>query len=146
MKSYLLPASTCAGFLLLNFGGKLALACKCVHPLPSPRQELKQATAVFAGKVVQITVQRSSQGYPERRATFRVSKAWKGVSSKIVAVTTGFSEGACGCPFVKGAEFLVYAYGLKGQGPLYTNVCMRTAQLALAKKDLQALGTGKTLS
>ena len=145
MKSHLLSALTCAGFLLLNFNNKPALACWCVYPPPSPRQELKQSIAVFAGKVVDFRVQRSSQGYLERRVKFSVSKVWKGVSRKTVVVITGFGEGDCGCPFVKKGEYLLYARAREGQKLLYTDVCMRTARLAAAKKDLQALGKGRTL-
>ncbi len=133
----------CLSLVLMNAWVEPAKACKCAHPKPSPLQALKQADAVFIGKVTEITIQRTPEGYRQRRLKIEASKTWKGITSKNVFVTTGFGQGDCGFPFVKGKTYVVYASRFKENKQLHTNVCMRTRPLEEAREDLKLLGPAK---
>jgi hypothetical protein len=66
-----------------------------------------------------------------------VQEAFKGVDSKKVVVRTNSSEAACGYPFKKGEQYLVYATEWEGQ--LYTSICQRTRPARFAAEDLNYL-------
>jgi hypothetical protein len=118
-----------------------ARSCSCMPP-GSPRQELEESDAVFAGIATHV-----SPGYDRvgdtlrpkpRRIRFSVLAAWKGVNGKQVTVTTASSGPACGYDFVPGDTYLVYANGRFGM--FGTSICTRTTELARAGEDLAALG------
>lgn len=133
-----------------------AHACSC---FPSPPQEaLKQAEAVFVGRVGGVKQQRQpwKEGgtYLEHTITLGVESQWKGISSPQVSVVivTDYidSQGlsVIGCEdhnlFVVGESFVVYAYRDNTDGKLHTHfVCGRTKALTAAKEDIAALGNGK---
>ena len=122
-------------------------ACKCAQP-GTPTEELEKFSAVFAGSVV--SVQHSydlNAGLvtPEDRSTvgFEVSAVWKGAVHEDMYITTPPIGGSCGFTFVEGEEYIVYAYDSSYDDGGYTvGICSRTALLAQAQDDLDALGGG----
>ena len=117
-----------------------AAPCSCGEPA-TPRLAREQATVVFLGLVVSAFNREIGEGgFPRSRTfRFRVSRAWKGVSSETVDVTTATLGTACGYPFEIGEEYLVY--GHTGEGPgLWTSSCTRTAHFRYAENgDLRQL-------
>lgn len=140
-------AIVAAAFVLAALSApKPSSACSCLPPGP-PADALRDSAAVFAGEAVSVDARRapgeaddtSPMSYDVR---FRVSEAWKGIDGETVTVTTAGSSAACGIAFEEGADYLVYAYRPEG-GELMTGLCSRTAPLATAGDDLQALGEGQ---
>ena len=78
------------------------------------------------------------------QVTFAISKVWKGTDQPTIEVLTSASSASCGFEFVQGEEYLVYAS--ESEGRLQTNLCSRTALLAMAGDDLAVLGAGSTPS
>jgi hypothetical protein len=122
--------------LAVSFAAVRADACSCVGP-GTPTHELGRATAVFAGKVVNIVRDPSGFGLI---VTFHVDRQWKGVHDHMVTVKTGPHSAACGFGFRAHHEYLVYAHDY--QGHLHTSLCTRTKALAQATEDLRELGPG----
>ncbi len=118
-------------------------ACRC-RPPGSPADALAGATSVFSGRVMALTGTVDSGGPDPVRATFAVTRVWKGVDQPTVVVVTPASSASCGFAFVQGQEYLVYASDIDGQ--LQTIVCNRTALITMAGEDLAALGAGSTPS
>lgn len=129
----------CVAAVCLN---SRAMACKCAPP-PAPKIALKQAAAVFAGKVVEIEV---DQAKYMKTVTFKVSRLWKGEGGEIVKVTTALHGATCGYGFKKGGEYMVYCYANKAKNGkpvvLRTNLCTRTRPMANAADDIKAIGKG----
>lgn len=128
---------TLAGLLGLSLflgGVQTGIACSCLAP-PPPQEALEQSTAVFAGRVVEI------RAVNERRleVLFDIEESWKGVSGQRVLVWTPSNEAACGMNFMWGERYLVYASDSEGLSVL---LCSRTAPLANAEADIEALGPG----
>jgi len=119
----------------LGYNNNIAFGCSC--PLSvSPTEELERATAVYRGEVNDI---QSIPSHYINKVKFDVKEAWKGISQKMVIVSTPFDDALCGYPFEKGKEYLVYAFG-ENESSLNTITCSRTLPIALAEKDLLALG------
>lgn len=113
-----------------------AFACSCAPP-PPPAAALRQASAVFAGRVIAIS---PAAGH-RKRVVFRAEEIWKGASSPFISVSTWTDEAACGNSYSIGERWLVYA---NGGNALTTSLCSRTTQIQNAQQDLQALGIGST--
>jgi hypothetical protein len=122
-----LLASACLGFL-----SQPVEAFKC-KPLASPREELKNASAVFVGKVTRVEQHESAS-----ITHFEVQTFWKGPNAKTLTVRSG--KHLYGYRFTKGGEYLVYAFG---KDELETSRCSRTKSVEEATLDLKELGTGK---
>ena len=72
-------------------------------------------------------------------ARFRVVKLWKGDSATTTVVTHREWQ-ACGLPFRKGEQILLYAYAdERYPGLMAADSCGRTNLVANAKKDLKIL-------
>ena len=128
------------GFVVMNSAS--ALACSCAQPL-SPLESLKQATAVFSGRVTNIT-ETSEPSFLRKRITIAIDKKWKGIPwINEVKVSTAGNGAACGVHFVQGESYLIYSF-LNGEGILTTNLCSRTKPLSQAQEDLKDLGPGET--
>lgn len=130
--------------LLWNRSPAPAYACTCVEP-PPPETALEQSHAVFAGEVLSIRKTRSAAGLRQGAAypvevTFRVIEIWKGVDTDRLTIRTSASSESCGFEFVTGVRYIVYAN--ENRDGLSTGACTRTADLAHAAEDLQALGKG----
>jgi uncharacterized protein len=136
------------GIAVLLASPSPAEPCSCQPPV-SALQARAAAAAVFLGRVESVLGLRPGMyGLFESRVfRFRVSRAWKGVSSEYVDVETAEVGTACGYPFEVGEEYLVYAYGeptpsasVPGQRP-GTSACTRTAHFSEAEeRDLRELG------
>lgn len=118
-------------------GVQSAQACTCVPP-PPPAEALAASDAVFLGEV--IKTRRDGSGVNEGNlfATFRVRQILKGDLQEEVVIETGPNSAACGVPFQKGKEYLVYASMRDGQ--LRTHLCTRTARVESASTDIEELG------
>lgn len=115
-----------------------AHACSCVVP-PPPQEALEMSEEVFSGEVVEI-----SEIPGGVSVGFSVSEEWKGVDQREIEVATSGGEASCGFSFEVGGEYLVYtSENTSSPGPdTRTGLCSRTADLANAGKDLDALGAG----
>lgn len=114
-------------------------ACSCVPPAPA-REASAQVDAVFTGRVTEIEENGGivSSSADPLKVTFMVQEAWKGVSENTIHLYTAMSSASCGYPFVRGQEYIVYAYS--SDDGLSTGLCTRTALLSEASDDLGALG------
>ena len=129
-----------------------AYACSCAGT-STVEGQFAESDAVFSGEMVRGGIEDPDpeDGTMEGGIEFRVDGSWKGVPGGS-AVVYGqdtmyygeFEEGkmytsnSCAYPFEKGERYLVYASryedGFRVEG------CGRTASLAEAEKDLDALG------
>ena len=137
MRSWLLRLAAVA--LLLGLPPALrterVLACSCGGP-PSIQESLEEATAVFAGRVVDMEAWRTEDDYGIH-VTFAVSRVWKGpAGAELVAYTSSLGAGDCGFPLELGEEYLVYAY----DEAFEIWLCTRTAPIWYAEDDLEELG------
>ena len=123
--------------------GKVMTVSACLRASLTPKTAFERADEVFRGVVERF--EKSVPNEPQllvepekvvhrRSATFRVKEAWKGAFPQPHQIVTGLSQDDCGCDFVVGREYLVYAKGG------YTDFCMRTRAIEKAIEDLQFLG------
>ncbi len=137
MRSFRLFIIACS----FTFGVESILACTCL-PNQSATQELKRATAVFSGKVIEVRKHRqSADPFATVEAVFEVERSWKGVDQKSISIFTSSRSISCGYGFKEGRSYLVYAHG-DGKG-LYTGLCSRTKRLKNARDDLKELDQAK---
>ncbi len=135
------------GVLWLLGTTEQAYACKCVVP-GSPSEELEKFDAVFAGKVLSIQhsfdpAATSPSPGDHTTVSFSVNTVWKGTVDSNIDLTTPPTGGSCGFAFVEGEEYIVYAYeGAEQNANLNVSICSRTALLAEAQADRDALGEG----
>lgn len=139
MKKIILSLSIITSLFVFNIA--FVFACSCIQPT-SPKEALKQSTAVFVGEVIDIDV---SSGIVISSADlvkviFEVSKIWKGPDYKTLILTTARDGVSCGYSFEQGKEYIVYARG-KGK-KLNVSLCSRTKLLANAQEDIEELGEG----
>jgi len=116
-----------------------ASACECKEP-DSPLSTLAKSTAVFSGKVVELTKNPSDF---TKTVKFDVHRTWKGVSEKELDVVTAIDDGGCGYNFVIGETYLVYA---SGTDVLHTSSCGRNKLFTDAFEDLAQLGGGTIIN
>jgi hypothetical protein len=139
MKAIAQSAAALAALAAAWLTPQSASACKCM--LLEPAAAAEQASAVFEGRVVEVA-DVASAPMPRRQVTFRVVRAWKGMQSEQVVLTTAGESAACGIDFVRDQNYVVYAS--KDGDALTANSCSRTRLLAAADDDLKALGMGWT--
>jgi len=124
--------------LLLVFG-TYSKACSCAGFGPACVEAVSpQVSAVFLGTVVAVG---PSARTPQSNVfgdmldvTLSVQESYKGASSKQIVVTTASSESACGFPFKKGEQYVVYASEYERK--LFTSICQRTLPAKVVEKDL----------
>ncbi len=131
-------------FIIWSFLSSSADSCTCVLPDPEKTEDqliaeaFKRSTAVFEGKVKSIyDYYTNDRRNSERRVTFTVITAWKGLSSKEVVIVTGFGRGDCGYEFEVGKNYLVYAGG--SSQALGTSICHRTSSISYAQRDIRVI-------
>lgn len=124
--------------VLLATSATAARACSCVEPSP-PLEAMKDATAVFSGRVV-AAEPTGGNGYDY---TIRVYAVWKGPAPDLIEVSTE-DVAMCGLAMGVGSEYLVYAGGEPEQ--LSTSNCSRSTLLEFATLDLAELGTPLTVA
>jgi hypothetical protein len=118
---------------------KPLLAMKCVAKSLTFSEERSQASAIFAGKVIN---EENKQGY----VVFQVLKVWKGSLYQTIEIPTDSCDPNI---FKLNNEYLVYAEtGIDSDGKkyLYNDLGSRTRLIAKAGEDLQALGIGQAPS
>jgi hypothetical protein len=98
----------------------IALSCEC--EMVSVEDNLNQSVAVFSGKVVKITPDRSGDNLIVK---FIVRDVWKG--DRVTTVRTAREDSMCGFGFIKGGEYVVFAS--MEDGKLTTSNCDRTKKL-----------------
>jgi hypothetical protein len=139
-------------------------ACSCIMPGP-PSAEFSQADAVFQGQVLSMVDRQNAitsllnqvrlwmglaphynfnVGDYGLQVTLSVSRSWKGVTTTITQVSTGYGGGDCGYLFKVGADYLIYAYGPPHD--LSVVICSRTTEVSHASEDLSYLSTRPGLS
>ena len=95
-----------------------ASACSCAL-LPGDQKEraeraLSSSEAVFPGEVAASFSMAATSRHPgTATVALRVSKVWKGPQRGTLEVGTASQGGACGYPFKKEQEYLVYASGTR---------------------------------
>ena len=125
---------------VLAISVKPAPACTCAAPA-GPAEGLKKSSAVFRGRVIEITrpfwdrVGLTNSG--GHRIGFAVTKQWKGKASNYVEVSTRLSGEACGFPFALNKEYLVYM--VEEPKDLQTGICTGTKNIADAEKEMKLL-------
>src|SRR5688572_8840003 len=98
-----------ASIVMLVAAGS-TLACSCA-PSQSPTEGLSRASAVFAGRVLEVKREkRSADPFTSVQVLFEVYRVWKGVETRTVRVGTSSHSAACGYGFREGRTYLVYAY------------------------------------
>lgn len=106
-------------------------ACSCAERQGTAEQWLAGAAAIFTGSVTDI----SERGYTYD-VTFNVGTSWKGYFDTAATVRTSQNSASCGYTFEVGEEYIVFA---SGDEQLETGICSRTALLANAQSDVDAL-------
>jgi hypothetical protein len=100
--------------------------------LPTFEEQLKSATAIFRGKVIQMEM--NDQG--QYRVEIAVLKNWKGPEDKNIEVFSAENSAMCGYPFEANKEYLVFA---TGEEKLNVSLCSRTKLISDASEDLAHL-------
>ncbi len=107
-------------------------ACSCAD-VRRPAEAFDRADAVFEGVVVEATEPfgflpmslryklPDSAGYP--RFTFHVDRSWKGVTTTVVTLRSGYGGGDCGGWYEPRHRYLLFASAWEGE--LYHGICMR---------------------
>lgn len=111
-------------------------ACSCQRT--STETAIKESAAVFSGRVIEVE-RNDETPFGGLKATFEVAEIWKGIDEPLVSAVTASNSAACGYPFAKGEEYLIYAYRDR-DGTLRVSLCSHTKPLAEAETDLNALG------
>ena len=117
-----------------------ALACKCAPP-PAVADALREAAAVFEGRVTKLTPLNSFEVAVE----LSVTRSWKGADNEHILLRTPKDAAACGIQFAVDDAYLVYAQASPDEGRLPGLIalrCGRTQALHEADEDLAALGIG----
>ena len=126
--------------MILAVSTSPALACTCAAPA-GPAEAFKRSTAVFTGKVSEI-----SQSFWARigltnggshNVSFAVGRQWKGAESKSVVVVTRLTGEACGFPFEQGKEYLGYV--VAEPRDLQTGICTGTKSIVDAAPEMKQL-------
>ena len=126
----LISAIIFSGIFFIN---EPAYGCSC--SFQSPNEALKNADAVFMGKVIGFI---SDPSGSITGAEFDVQKSWKGNSENKVAVSS-WANTSCYYEFSLNETYVVYA---NGKESLSTHLCSGTKLFADAYEDLRALGVG----
>lgn len=136
MKKY--PKGLLFSALLLGFFPGSSDACMCTTAGP-PCQAFWRVDAVFTGLVTEVEIvplPGSSDNNPMVRGRLLVQESFRGAGGSIVEVFTPRYQTACGFPFRKGEQYLVYANRRPDTDMLTTSNCTRTRSLAKATEDL----------
>ncbi|HEY4642323.1 MAG TPA: hypothetical protein VII75_13335 [Thermoanaerobaculia bacterium] len=116
-------------------------ACEC-GGRPTAASALRDATAVFEGRVVGIRMTIASEHgwlFPVPLYDFEVTRSWKGLRSRTVTLVSIYSN--CATVFARGKTYLVFA----GPHPnvvdsLSSSKCAPTVLSNYASADIVAIG------
>ncbi len=133
-------------------------ACSCARA-PDAKTALAGAQIVFEGRVVQDNLENEQAAQPapalpdspshdlleatearnpQRLYRFEVLHRWKGETANLVTIETPSQGAACGRTYKRDTTYLIYAYA-GAEGRLSDNLCTRSASIAQAREDLEAL-------
>ena len=131
-----------AAFYGLLAAPESARACQCADQ--TVQAALEQSDAVFEGAVTTLTAEPGGAmgGDEQQHVVFRVSRAWKGVTTESVDARAWVQESRCGFHFASGEFYLVYA--TRAPEGLRVSACSRTKLAAEANADFADLGAGVT--
>lgn len=130
----------CYTAVILAISANLAQACTCAAPA-GPAEGLKRSTAVFRGRVSEISrpfwdrIGLTNSG--GHRVKFAVVKQWKGTASKSIEVATRLTGEACGFPFEEKNEYLVYV--VTEPKDIQTGICTGTKNIIEAEQEMKQL-------
>ncbi|MGQ8872534.1 hypothetical protein [Paenibacillus sp. TSA_86.1] len=125
--------------------GERAYACSCVES--SVQEKLETYTAVFTGKVVEISGPSIFSNEKNKKYTLDVDTAWKGVDAKQMTVLiSNLGEGACGTTLTKDLSYLIFANQNDKDGKLHSSLCSGNLQLEQAGEAINMLGKGTPVS
>ena len=117
-----------------------AQACTWSAPA-TPAEGLKRSAAVFRGRVNEIRRPfLDGLGLTKtggHRVEFEVLKQWKGTLSRSAAIVTRLTGEACGFPFEKNKEYLVYA--VTEPSDIQSGICTGTKNIADAEQEMKEL-------
>jgi len=149
------PVAIVVALLLLPAAYAHLHACDCIRPQALSRSVRKEAPFIFEGKAVEIVERTlltsrvtSGGGSGEstamgREVVFEVTRAWNGVTTKRVAVSSEWSD--CMFPFEIDHTYVVFA-GKDAKGAPVTSICMRTIESGKAGDVIAALGPATPVS
>lgn len=127
------------GYFFVNLS--LANACSCIQPL-SPKESLKNSTAVFTAKVIKINPSKwivwKFSGPDSNKVQLEVISSYKGLVSKNTIVNTAISSAACWFNFEENNKYIIYASW--EQDKLNVSLCSRTKLLSEDSEDIAELG------
>jgi hypothetical protein len=130
-------------FWMLALSASSAYPCSCADP--SQREKFRRASAVFIGRVIEIT----DYNDPDEdfvlftnRVKFKVERQWKGARKPEVTALASFdSPGMCGdLNLAVGEEYLVYADREKGRLLFYTD-CGPNRNSKYAEDEIKRLNS-----
>jgi hypothetical protein len=128
-----------ASIFILFLGYNLAPACSCLESTDELRAEaLQNASVIFYGKVISTDNSSEEKPFSKIKVSFHVLKAWKGVETNEIVITTASETSACGYPFRKDETLTVYAFG----NPPNTSSC--SMQLVDEKRVREVFGEGQS--
>jgi hypothetical protein len=116
-----------------------AYACRCLAQKPSA--DISRSSAVFSGKVIEVTFKQPPHEVGRYTVTFEVERIWKGEPKKRMILNTRATS--CNFHFREGESYLVFASMLYDGSGLTTHKCTRTGLVTDRKEDVELLGEGK---
>ena len=142
-------AAIAVALLLLPAAHARIHACDCMRLQPLSAAVRKEAPFIFEGKVVEIvertlmtsrTTSAGGSGESKpmgRKVVFEVTRAWNGVTTKRVAVSSEWTD--CIFPFEIDHTYVVFASKDAKSAPS-TSICTRTTESSKAAGVIAALG------
>ena len=127
-----------------------ASACSCIPPQPGVSLKTqvttskKEATAIFAGKVVSIRYsEEKMDGKPVKAyAKIAVTRSWKGPVTEFLEVETANICCLCGYSFEDGKTYIIYSYS-SDPASLGVSSCSRTSEIVGKSPDEKYLGKAR---
>ncbi len=113
-----------------------ATCCSCAG-ISSIADSYKRTPVIFIGTLIEKHRIDTAAFYADMSCTFKVIKAYKGVTDSEVTLFTASQEASCGLPFDSLKTYLIYAS--VGYGKLLTRLCTRTADITNRATDIQFL-------
>lgn len=130
--------SILASAIIALAGAKATHGCVC--NVRSLSKRVRESRCVFVGTITNRTPV-SEHGRTFWRNEFAVERYWKGERSANLVVYTTVDD--CAPSLEINGKYLVFAYFVKDEDHLETDLCMRTARVDLVPDDLDKLGKGK---
>jgi hypothetical protein len=133
--------------LVLILAPSVGQACRCIDQGPLCASFNHEAGTVFRGKVVELTLLRPAPQSVQNldgttssivqagryKVRFEVAEMFRGAPAAEFTVYT--TEGGCGFPFSRGAQYVVFASPEGATGQLVTGLCSHTHELDPAQND-----------